>query len=666
MWAEARKHEKKLKGIMVDYRRRAERRREFYDKIRSDPAAFLQIHGNQMKVHIDANLSSAAESSLMPWMGDNSNLIDRFDVRAHLDRLDIENNTSNTGESLPNSTADEIIERQINYERYRNLVQNEFLGLNESKFLQQIWFEERFGVNHNQKDDIKSKQNQKKKLSEKKATISYNYENEDSTALTVQTKNDESSESEESSDEDYDFDTTVNIDHLDNESGHRINGIALKFGMKSDDFVKYLDEDKTEAEKIRVQKEIENEKSMFTGRKSRRERRALKEQRLMILRASNVEDSDKLIHKKIETEKQSQSSSESEVSVDENKIEFITSFGGSSEEDKPKESLEKKQKQVLEKRKQKIKSLNNFKIEAIPIVYGPTLPGEDMVPSLSSTSFHKSSHSKQRTYRFNDSIKRSRSRSRSRSADRYKYRRNERHFPRRSRSRSRELKRSLNRTPDRYRDRRRSRSRDRIRRRTRSRSRDRRRSRSRDTNRRKRSRTPPRRRSRSSSRTRRTLRRSTKSRDRKDRSRSRRRSRSRKRSRTRDNDRERDNSKRLKPSPSPKSHNKIVVQKDTLVSEETSVPIIETNDEIVENITKPIISEQKVTQIETTVSSDFDLNIELPPIKAEPIEEEKPVKVPSPPVKSYYRHDLCESGESDEELPQKDNNKTEKDEGYVY
>lgn len=33
MWHEARKQEKKLRGIMVDYKRRAERRREFYEKI---------------------------------------------------------------------------------------------------------------------------------------------------------------------------------------------------------------------------------------------------------------------------------------------------------------------------------------------------------------------------------------------------------------------------------------------------------------------------------------------------------------------------------------------------------------------------------------------------------------------------------------------------------
>ena len=33
MWSEARKQEKKIRGIMVDYRKRADRRKEFYERI---------------------------------------------------------------------------------------------------------------------------------------------------------------------------------------------------------------------------------------------------------------------------------------------------------------------------------------------------------------------------------------------------------------------------------------------------------------------------------------------------------------------------------------------------------------------------------------------------------------------------------------------------------
>lgn len=33
MWHEARRQERKIRGLMVDYKKRAERRREFYEKI---------------------------------------------------------------------------------------------------------------------------------------------------------------------------------------------------------------------------------------------------------------------------------------------------------------------------------------------------------------------------------------------------------------------------------------------------------------------------------------------------------------------------------------------------------------------------------------------------------------------------------------------------------
>ena len=36
MWHEARKQERKIRGLIVDYRRRAERRQDFYEKIVSE------------------------------------------------------------------------------------------------------------------------------------------------------------------------------------------------------------------------------------------------------------------------------------------------------------------------------------------------------------------------------------------------------------------------------------------------------------------------------------------------------------------------------------------------------------------------------------------------------------------------------------------------------
>lgn len=61
----------------------------------------------------------------MPWQGQKDNLIDRFDVRAHLDYIP-------TVMPKPDQPVEDDVldleERSMNYERYRVLAQNEFLG----------------------------------------------------------------------------------------------------------------------------------------------------------------------------------------------------------------------------------------------------------------------------------------------------------------------------------------------------------------------------------------------------------------------------------------------------------------------------------------------------------------------------------------------------------
>ena len=49
MWAEARKQEKKIRGIMVDHKKRAERRREYYEKIVSTYISFCIFSGRPEK-----------------------------------------------------------------------------------------------------------------------------------------------------------------------------------------------------------------------------------------------------------------------------------------------------------------------------------------------------------------------------------------------------------------------------------------------------------------------------------------------------------------------------------------------------------------------------------------------------------------------------------------
>lgn len=60
----------------------------------------------------------------MPWQGQLDNMIDRFDGRAYLDIDKIP--IAPKGKEVEELSADE---RQCNYERYRILAQNDFLGI---------------------------------------------------------------------------------------------------------------------------------------------------------------------------------------------------------------------------------------------------------------------------------------------------------------------------------------------------------------------------------------------------------------------------------------------------------------------------------------------------------------------------------------------------------
>ena len=62
---------------------------------------------------------------MMPWQGQKDNLIDRFDGRAHLDIISDAREKVDDPEVLEGCSKKEA--RQLNYERYRILIQNDFL-----------------------------------------------------------------------------------------------------------------------------------------------------------------------------------------------------------------------------------------------------------------------------------------------------------------------------------------------------------------------------------------------------------------------------------------------------------------------------------------------------------------------------------------------------------
>ncbi|NXX20587.1 CLASR protein, partial [Podargus strigoides] len=337
MWHEARKHERKLRGMMVDYKKRAERRREYYEKIKKDPAQFLQVHGRACKVHLDSAVALAAESpvNMMPWQGDTNNMIDRFDVRAHLDYI-----PTYTPPLLNTmSPEQEADERKCNYERYRGLVQNDFAGISEEQCLYQIYIDELYGGLQKPNED------EKKKLAEKKASIGYTYE--DSTVAELENsaeKRGEEEDSEEDSNADEnevipDIDVEVDVDELNEEQVADLNKQATTYGMAEGDFVRMLRKDKEEAEAIKNAKALEEEKAMYSGRRSRRQRREFREKRLKGRKISPPSyarrDSptyDPYKRSPSESTSESRSRSRTPSPGHEEKITFITSFGGSDEE----------------------------------------------------------------------------------------------------------------------------------------------------------------------------------------------------------------------------------------------------------------------------------------------------------------------------------------------
>ncbi|KAI0237484.1 hypothetical protein LSAT2_011982 [Lamellibrachia satsuma] len=331
MWHEARRQEKKIRGLMVDYKKRAERRRQYYERIKQDPTQYVRVIGRQMPIHLEHSVALAAESpqSMMPWQGNSDVTIDRFDVRAHLDFI------SDVSDSADPKLckADQNEERNCSYERYRILVQNECTGVSEEQFLQQIYQDELFGA-----IEPKKGTETEPKKSDKKAAIGYTYE--DSTSTPTKSECDllenEEEEAEESSDEEVDLDIAFDVDDLTTEQSDQLNFCARDYGMKGTDYLESLHRDKEEAEAVRQARLLEEEKAQFSGRKSRRERRAYKDKRMKerMLSPPSYAARNSPTYNAYKKSSSSSSRSRSPSPV-KTKMKFITSFGGEEEDDVP-------------------------------------------------------------------------------------------------------------------------------------------------------------------------------------------------------------------------------------------------------------------------------------------------------------------------------------------
>ncbi|XP_065655347.1 CLK4-associating serine/arginine rich protein isoform X2 [Hydra vulgaris] len=317
MWQEARKQEKKLRGIMIDYKKRAERRQAYYTKMKMDPHQLIRVYGQKCKFHMLNDSSVAiADGQLMPWQGDNEILIDRFDVRAHLDFI------PEPVDCTEETDEDKLIWK-CNYESYRTLVQIDATGASEEQYLKQLEIEEAYG-----KKQAEQKLNVEKEKAQSKANAKIHYKYEGCAVYS----NDEDSTSEESESDLSDIDINVNVLELEEEQQNHLDALATQYGIGYGQYCKQLLFEKKEFEYVKKLEEEEEQRSKMPGRKGKSARRSLR-MKQKTMRGSPL--SFALQEKEIENDPDGDgcdrsSSSRSPSPHTEEKIEYITEFGGAT------------------------------------------------------------------------------------------------------------------------------------------------------------------------------------------------------------------------------------------------------------------------------------------------------------------------------------------------
>ncbi|KAI8084575.1 alternative splicing regulator-domain-containing protein [Halteromyces radiatus] len=136
MWQEAKSNEKRIKEVMADHKKRAERRRAYYNSKLGDPRQLLRIIGSTIKLYPNGEQYYYHENTnnLMPWQGDTTVKIDRFDGRSLLDSTP-QNNIDNTATLDDEDFSDR---EELNFERYRDLVETDRLHQTEKERLELV------------------------------------------------------------------------------------------------------------------------------------------------------------------------------------------------------------------------------------------------------------------------------------------------------------------------------------------------------------------------------------------------------------------------------------------------------------------------------------------------------------------------------------------------
>ncbi|KAI6656425.1 hypothetical protein LOD99_1221 [Oopsacas minuta] len=264
MWHESRKQEKKVKGMLIDYQKRAERRKDHYEKMKSDPLQLLRITGTTCKLHLNPSVSNNEYSVLVPWQGNSDVMMSRFDGLAHLDYITEHSKSAH-------SSRDSELESKCDYERYRQLVYNKFKGISQETALAEININELYPI---------SKPTHHEKKSSNKTAIGYHYDKSMPMEISsIQAVDNTPDSPDDNYEEDIlsEIGNDLDLDVLETKQIDSLNGIATQFGIKAKPFSNYHRGDLAEHKLHNKELYLEKQKALTKSKGgTRRERRALK------------------------------------------------------------------------------------------------------------------------------------------------------------------------------------------------------------------------------------------------------------------------------------------------------------------------------------------------------------------------------------------------------
>ncbi|ORZ23912.1 hypothetical protein BCR41DRAFT_249077 [Lobosporangium transversale] len=134
MWKAVNKEEKRVKELLGNARRRAQRRRAYYDSKLGDPMQLLRVSGTAVQLVTNPEIYTFNEDmkNLMPWASDPSVKIDRFDGRALLDFIPTATQAMIESGLKPDKDEDGI-GNELRFQRWHDLVDKIRLGVSEEQ-----------------------------------------------------------------------------------------------------------------------------------------------------------------------------------------------------------------------------------------------------------------------------------------------------------------------------------------------------------------------------------------------------------------------------------------------------------------------------------------------------------------------------------------------------